>query len=174
MKSIFQKLFSIGLGLQLIGIYSCNKPAVSEHPIFEILDSSKTGLQFANRLTPTASLNMFKYMYFYNGGGVGAGDFNNDGLTDVFFSSNQGANTLYLNKGNLQFEDITTKAAIPNDGGWSTGVSVVDINHDGWLDIYVCRVGEFETLHTGNILLVCKGVNKDGIPQYEDQQLLMD
>ena len=169
MKSIFRVLVYIGLGVQVIYMSACNRTTAIENPIFEILDSSKTGLQFSNRLTPTASLNMFKYMYFYNGGGVGAGDFNNDGLIDVFFSSNQGANTLYLNKGNLQFEDITAKAGIPNDGGWSTGVSIVDINHDGWLDLYVCRVGEFETLHTGNILLVCKGLNKDGIPQYEDQ-----
>lgn len=169
MKSIFRVLVYIGLGVQVIYMSACNRTTAIENPIFEILDSSKTGLQFSNRLTPTASLNMFKYMYFYNGGGVGAGDFNNDGLIDVFFSSNQGANTLYLNKGNLQFEDITAKAGIPNDGGWSTGVSIVDINHDGWLDVYVCRVGEFETLHTGNILLVCKGLNKDGIPQYEDQ-----
>jgi len=169
MKSIFQKLVIISLGIQLIFIYACNSSTQIENPIFEILDSSKTGLQFANRLTPTASLNMFKYMYFYNGGGVGAGDFNNDGLTDIFFSSNQGANTLYLNRGNLRFEDVTGKAGIPNDGGWSTGVSIIDINNDGWLDIYVCRVGEFQSLHTGNILLVCKGLNKAGIPEYEDQ-----
>ena len=84
-------------------------------------------------------------MYFYNGAGVGAGDFNNDGLIDLFFAANQGENKLYLNKGNLHFKDVTAEAEIPQDGGWSTGVSVVDINNDGLLDIYVCRVGNYET-----------------------------
>ena len=155
--------------LLLITIFSsCRQQANQLPPLFEVLDSSKTGLEFANRLHPTDSLNMFTYMYFYNGGGVGAGDFNNDGLVDVFFSANQGSNTLYLNKGNLHFEDISSQSGITNDGGWSTGVSVVDINHDGWLDIYVCRVGDFVTLHAGNQLWVCKGLNKKGIPIYEE------
>jgi len=155
--------------LLLITIFSrCRQQANHLPPLFDVLDSSKTGLEFANRLHPTDSLNMFTYMYFYNGGGVGAGDFNNDGLVDVFFSANQGPNSLYLNKGNLHFEDISSQSGITNDGGWSTGVSVVDINHDGWLDIYVCRVGDFVTLHAGNQLWVCKGLNKKGIPIYEE------
>jgi hypothetical protein len=138
-------------------------------PVFDLLDSSKTGLLFANRLQPSATLNMFSYMYFYNGGGVGAGDFNNDGLIDVFFSANQAPNSLYLNKGNLHFEDVSRSAGITDDGGWSTGVSIVDINHDGWLDIYVCRVGDFGNLHAGNQLWICKGLNNNGIPVYEEQ-----
>jgi hypothetical protein len=108
-------------------------------------------------------------MYFYNGGGVGAGDFNNDGLVDIFMSANQGDNKLYLNKGNLSFKDVTTDAEIPQDSAWSTGVSIVDINNDGLLDIYVCRVGQFETLHGYNQLLICQGIDKNGIPQYKDE-----
>ena len=103
------------------------------------------------------------------GGGVSVGDFNNDGLIDVFMSANQGENKMYLNKGELQFQDVTKEAKIPQDGGWSTGVSVIDINNDGLLDIYICRVGEFETLHGHNQLLICKGIDKNGVPFYEDE-----
>jgi hypothetical protein len=95
-------------------------------------------------------------MYFYNGAGVGAGDFNNDGLIDLFFASNQGENKLYINKGNLQFADVSKESAIPQDGGWSTGVSLVDINNDGLLDIYICRVGNYEVLHSRNQFLICR------------------
>src|SRR5664279_3955314 len=108
-------------------------------------------------------------MYFYNGSGIGAGDFNNDGLIDLFFSSNQGDNKIYLNQGHLQFKDVTGAAKIPEDGGWSTGVSVVDINNDGLLDIYICRVGDYETLHSHNQLLICQGIDKNGVPFYKDE-----
>jgi hypothetical protein len=148
---------------------SCSAPEKALPPMFELLDSSRTGLLFSNKLTPTAQFNMFKYMYFYNGGGIGAGDFNNDGLIDLFMSANQGEDKLYLNKGNLQFTDITKQAMVPQDGAWSTGVSVVDINNDGLLDIYVCRVGEYETLHGRNQLLVCQGIGSNGIPTYKDE-----
>lgn len=155
--------------LFLVLLAACRPSAVQLPPMFEILDSSRTGLLFSNKLKPTQEFNMFKYMYFYNGAGVGAGDFNNDGLIDLFMSANQGNNTLYLNKGNLKFEDVTAKANIPQDGAWSTGVSVVDINHDGLLDIYVCRVGDFETLHGRNQLLINQGIDKNGIPTYRDE-----
>jgi hypothetical protein len=121
-------------------------------PAFIALGSDRTGLHFTNKLTPTPQFNMFHYMYFYNGAGIGAGDFNNDGLIDLFFSSNQSANKLYLNTGNLKFKDVTASTNIPEDKGWSTGVSVVDINGDGLLDIYVCKVGNYETLHSKNQL----------------------
>ena len=98
------------------------------------MDSEQTGLHFSNKLEQTGSLNMFRYMYFYNGAGVAAGDFNNDGKTDLFFSSNQSNNRLFLNEGNLKFRDVTDKS-VPKDRAWSTGVSVVDINNDGFLDI---------------------------------------
>ena len=150
-------------------IYSCTTSSNKQTAFFEILDSSQTGLFFSNRLTPTKEFNMFKYMYYYNGGGIGTGDFNNDGLMDLFMSANQSENKLYLNKGNLQFSDVTQAARIPQDGAWSTGVSVVDINNDGLLDIYICRVGEYETLHGRNQLLICKGISKEGIPFYEDE-----
>ena len=158
-------LVCLATGVLLGGCSS--KPAAP--PLFEVLGPERTGISFANNLKATPAFNMFRYMYFYNGAGVGAGDFNNDGKTDLFFASNQGANKLFLNKGDLRFEDITAAARIPHDGGWSTGVSVVDINNDGWLDIYVCRVGQFEVLKGKNQLLVCQGVDEKGRPYYADK-----
>lgn len=138
--------------------------------LFEVLDSKATGLDFTNHVTSSDSFNLFKYMYFYNGAGMGAGDFNNDGLTDLFFSSNQGDNSLYLNSGNLKFRDVTVEAGISKEEkGWSTGVSVVDINNDGLLDIYVCRVGKYEILNSHNQLLICQGIDKNGVPSYVDK-----
>src|SRR6478672_2760070 len=98
---------------------------------FISLGEDSTGIHFVNKLNPTDSFNMFHYMYFYNGAGIGAADLNNDGLIDLFFASNQGENKLYLNQGHLHFKDVTSEANIPQDHGWSTGVSVVDINNDG-------------------------------------------
>ena len=147
----------------------CNDQKKNMKALFEVLDAKRTGLSFENKLTITSDFNMFNYMYFYNGAGVGAGDFNNDGLTDLFFASNQGRNTLYVNKGNLLFNDVTGEAQIPDDKGWSTGVSVVDINNDGLLDIYVCRIGKYEILNSHNQFLICQGINKDGVPVYKDE-----
>src|SRR5664279_910468 len=154
----------------LICMVSCsNKPGNANKPVFQVMESTETGLNFNNKLTPTQEFNVFKYMYYYNGGGIGAGDFNNDGRIDVFFAGNQTSNRLFLNKGNLQFTDVTAEAQIPQDGGWSTGVSVVDINNDGLLDIYICRVGNYETLHSKNHLLICQGIDKNGVPHYKDE-----
>jgi enediyne biosynthesis protein E4 len=136
---------------------------------FELMNDAQTGLHFENKLTPTQQFNVFKYLYFYNGAGIGAGDFNNDGKIDLFFASNQGQNKLYLNQGNLKFKDVTSEAKIPDEGGWSTGVSVVDINNDGLLDIYICRVGDYQTLHSHNQLLICQGIDKNGVPYYKDE-----
>src|SRR6476469_6361660 len=86
---------------------ACGSPKPTLPPMFDVLDSSRTGLVFNNKLHPTPEFNMFKYMYFYNGAGVGAGEFNNDGLIDIFMSANQGDDKLYLNKGDLHFTDIT-------------------------------------------------------------------
>src|SRR3984957_12819305 len=144
------------------------KPALPV--LFEIKDDKSTGLHFANNLTPTQDFNVFDYMYFFNGAGVGAGDFNNDGKIDLFFAASQGDNQLYLNEGNLQFKDVTQEAHIPEDGGWSTGVSVVDINNDGLLDIYICRVGQLPGLPVShNQLLICQGIDSNGVPTDRDE-----
>lgn len=163
------KLFINAAFIGILFLEGCNSVTNNVPAIFEVLDNEKTGINFTNKLTPTQQFNVFKYLYFYNGGGVGAGDFNNDGLIDLFFAANQSGNKLYLNKGGLQFKDVTAEAKIPEDGAWSTGVSVIDINNDGLLDIYICRVGNHKTLHSYNQLLLCRGIHKNGVPYYEDK-----
>lgn len=107
------------------------------------IPSSKSGLDFKNTLTDTEDQNIIQYLYYYNGAGVAVGDINNDGLDDVFFSSNQGSCKLFLNEGKLKFKDITKQAGIIEDKGWSTGVTMDDVNNDGFLDIYVCKVSKY-------------------------------
>ena len=124
------------LSLTLFSACSLQK---SSGPLFEKLDN--TGIQFTNKVTDERDNNIFKYRNFYNGAGVGIGDINNDGLADVFFTANQGPNKLYLNKGDFKFEDISAKAGFGEKQQWSTGVTMVDINNDGWLDIYVSNAG---------------------------------
>ena len=107
-----------------------------------------------NDITNTPEFNIFSYRIFYNGGGVGIGDINNDGLADVYFTANMGSNKLYLNKGNFKFDDISEKAGITEKDKWSTGVVMVDINNDGWLDIYVCNAGYKEGMRQENALFI--------------------
>ncbi len=163
------QFFFTGIVLLLIFFSGC-KPVPEKEVLFKVLDDKATGLHFANTLTPTAAFNLFDYMYFYNGGGIGAADFNNDGLIDLFFTANQGKSKMFINKGNLSFEEITGKTNIPQDSGWSTGVSVIDINNDGLMDIYICRVGQLNGLpKSHNLLLVCTGIDKNGIPSYQEK-----
>src|SRR6516225_8028451 len=109
-----------------------------------------TGIDFNNKVTDGQLENGFTYRNYYNGGGVAIGDLNNDGLPDVFFTSNMGENKLYLNKGDFKFKDITATSGIKQDSMWSTGVVMVDINHDGWLDIYVCNAGHMKDRNRRN------------------------
>lgn len=110
-----------------------------KNTMFTNIPSSHSNINFKNEVVETPDFNFLNYTYIYNGGGVATGDINNDGLEDIYFTSNQNTNTLYLNKGNFVFEDITESAGVKDDKGWSTGVSMIDINNDGWLDIYVCK-----------------------------------
>jgi hypothetical protein len=122
--------------------------------LFDLLLPGKTGINFINNISYSEEFNPYTFRNFFNGGGVAIGDINNDGLPDIFFCSNQNSNKLYLNKGNFQFEDITLKAGVASDGIWSTGVTIADVNGDGWLDIYVCKSGDIKGKNRSNALYI--------------------
>ncbi len=125
--------------------------------LFSSRPVSETGIDFSNQLTEDKNFNIIEYLYFYNGGGVACGDINNDGLVDIYFSSNQNSNKLYLNKGDFRFEDITEKSKTKGIGNWKTGVTMADVNGDGYLDIYICGVGNYKSFNSQNQLLINNG-----------------
>ncbi|MFN8337719.1 MAG: CRTAC1 family protein [Saprospiraceae bacterium] len=126
-----------------ISIYSCSIKEDCNNCTFKNISHKTTGLDFTNFVDHDTNFNIIKYLYFYNGGGVATGDINNDGLEDVMFTSNQGQDELYLNLGHLKFKKITTIANLDHTKGWSTGVNIIDINGDGWKDIFICRLGTY-------------------------------
>jgi len=136
---------------------SCHFEEQKKSELFTLLLSSATGVNFKNQLTENEQFNIIEYLYFNNGAGVAAGDINNDGLVDLYFTSNQGPNKLYLNKGNMKFEDITESAGVAGSGNWKTGVTMADVNGDGLLDIYVCQVGKYKSIKGRNQLFINQG-----------------
>jgi len=150
------------LGMSVI---SCN-----HHPdtLFKLIPSSYSGIHFNNEIIENDSMNPIKALNIYNGGGIGIGDFNNDGLQDIYFVGNMVPNKLYLNKGKLKFEDITKEARVDGEGRWSKGVSVVDINNDGWMDIYLCVTMNNNPEKRRNLLYVNQGLDKNGIPVFKE------
>ncbi|MDN5204264.1 VCBS repeat-containing protein [Fulvivirgaceae bacterium BMA10] len=139
-----------------LGLLSC-KEVASDATLFSFVPAETSNIEFENALPETADFNILNYLYYYNGGGVAVGDINGDNLEDIYFTSNLGQNRLYLNKGNLKFEDITAKAGVGGMSDWTTGVSMVDINGDGLLDIYVCNLGDFEGKKGKNELFINNG-----------------
>jgi len=131
---------------------TCRQKVIAEDPLFSLLD--KSGINFTNTVIDSKKDNSFDYRNFYNGGGVAIGDINNDGLADVILTSNMGSNKLFLNKGNMKFEDITGSSGMKQDSMWSTGVTMVDINGDGWLDMYVCNSGHINDGNRKNKLYI--------------------
>jgi hypothetical protein len=136
--------------------------------LFKQRSPLETGVTFNNIISENDQLNILNEAYIYNGGGVGIGDFNNDGLPDIYFAGNMVSNKLYLNKGNLKFADITLPAGVTGEGRWSTGVSVVDINADGKLDIYVCASFSKDPKKRVNLLYINQGNNRLGIPVFKE------
>ncbi|HEY5325801.1 MAG TPA: VCBS repeat-containing protein, partial [Mucilaginibacter sp.] len=143
---------------------SCKKKAT----LFERVPSSYSGVTFTNKIIENDTVNPLDKLNIYNGGGVGIGDFNNDGLQDIFLVGNQVANRLYLNKGNMKFEDVTIEAGVGGLGGWGRGVAVVDINNDGLPDIYVCYTLLNDPVKRRNILYINQGPDKNGIPHFKE------
>jgi len=140
--------------LLLLAMVSCN--GWINKPLFERLDPSYTGVDFGVKVIENDSLNMLTFTNFYTGSGVGIGDINNDGFSDIYFGSCMESGRLYLNKGNMQFEDITTLAGIETNS-WITGVTMIDINTDGFLDIYLNVSGPLSQHNTRNLLFINNG-----------------
>ena len=136
--------------LLLIALLSCSK----KDTLFKEISPKTSNIIFENNLNQTEEFNLIEYLYFYNGGGVAVGDINNDGFNDIYLSANQEENKLYLNKGNFIFEDITAKANLSSPGGWKTGVVMIDINGDGYLDIYQNRLGGYKNINGKNQLYI--------------------
>lgn len=157
------KLFKLCWAALLAVIISCNNnkdqhaSTGESYQIFNLLDPSQTKIDFVNEVQDGENFNILTYRNFYNGGGVAIGDINNDSLPDIYFTSNQKKNKLYLNKGNLVFEDITDKAGVGGNMSWSTGVTMADINGDGMLDIYVCNSGDVDSKNKKNELFINNG-----------------
>ncbi|HDZ14779.1 MAG TPA: hypothetical protein ENH60_07755, partial [Pricia sp.] len=144
--------------ITILLLVSCSE----EGSLFKNPSSNETGIDFENTLTETDDLNILDYLYFYNGGGVAIGDVNNDSLPDIFFSGNQVKNRLYLNKGNLKFEDVSEMAGVTGNSSWNTGAVMGDVNGDGLLDIYVCAVVGINGFNGFNELYINNGPSKDG------------
>ncbi len=150
------RLCKLFCSIIIISVLSCSNRIKTEK-LFSNLNSNETGISFINKINDTEELNIFKYRNFYNGGGVAIGDINNDGLPDIYFSANQNQNKLYLNKGDFKFEDITQTANVGGKNVWSTGVVMVDINNDSYLDIYVCNAGNVKGDDLKNELFINNG-----------------
>lgn len=159
MKVLYNSL----LVLCFFTMFSCKRKTQ-----FQQISSSHSGIKFNNKIIETDSINPLDIVNIYNGGGVGVGDFNNDGLQDIYFTGNMVSSRLYLNKGGFKFEDITDKAGVGGAGRWSRGVAVVDINNDGLPDIYVCNTISTDSLKRNNFLYINRGKNKDGVPYFKE------
>jgi len=149
MKKLIQKniflFFLFSILFMNSGCDSSIKNTPRNKALFTLVNNTKTNIYFKNIIKENLYFNFLNYSYIYNGGGVAVGDINNDGLEDIYFTSNQNSNKLYVNKGDFEFEDITKSAHLTDAKGWTTGVTMVDINNDGWLDIYVCKSGSLQS-----------------------------
>ena len=137
--------------------------------LFERIEATDSNIHFSNILDASSKLHILNYLYYYNGGGVAAGDYNGDGLIDLYFTSNEGNDHLYLNKSDFKFEDISNESGINNSDGWTTGVTNVDINGDGRLDLYLSKVSGYQELEGHNLLLVNQGNGERGQPLFKEE-----
>ncbi|MDB5088208.1 MAG: RNA-binding protein, partial [Mucilaginibacter sp.] len=147
----------------LVLLFSCK-----QHTLFEKISSSHSGVHFSNTIIENDTINPLDKLNIYNGGGVGIGDFNNDGLQDIYLVGNAVSNKLYLNKGDMKFDDVTKEAGVAGSGGWGRGVAVVDINNDGLMDLYVCYTLLNDSVKRRNLLYVNQGIDKNGVPHFKE------
>jgi len=152
----------------LLGIFCFSYSCKNNNTLFRPVSSDQSGVHFNNEIIENDSVNPLDLTNIYNGGGVGIGDFNNDGLQDIYFTGNMVSNKLYLNKGGFKFEDITEEAGVSGNGKWCRGVSVIDINNDGWADIYVCATIKDNPEQRRNLLYINQGLDKNGIPHFKE------
>jgi len=157
-------------GCFILGVYvtSCHRARNAGNTVFTALPASQTHIDFRNDIKEDENTNILTYEYLYNGGGVAVGDVNGDGLPDLYFTANTGANKLYLNKGGLTFEDVTDKAGVAGRPGWKTGTVMADVNGDGLLDIYVCYSGEGTDAQRANELFINDGL-RNGVPHFTER-----
>jgi ASPIC and UnbV/FG-GAP-like repeat len=165
-RSFFVWVF-VGCALVLLGS-SVLTGCKGKDTLFERIPSSHSGIDFDNRIIEDDSVNPLDMTNLYNGGGVGIGDFNGDGRPDIYFTGNRVSNKLYLNEGDFHFRDITQEAGVAGGGEWCRGVSVVDINNDGWPDIYVCATISNDPAHRKNLLYINQGPDKEGVPHFKE------
>ena len=158
-----KKLFSI-IFIVLLFVFSCTP---SKDTLFKRLPSKLTNINFNNLISESEDFNILTNEYIFNGGGVAVSDFNNDGYPDLFFTGNMVSNQLYINKGNLEFQEITQEANLNTDGLWSTGVAIADVNADGWMDIYICAA--MHKKNRTNRLYINNGLNDQGIPTFSEK-----
>jgi hypothetical protein len=149
----------------LLAVFSCKK----NNSLFVLVPSNQSGIHFDNKILENDSVNPIDLTNIYNGGGVGIGDFNNDGLEDIYFTGNQVANKLYLNKGDFKFLDVTDLAKVGGEGKWCRGISVVDINNDGLMDMYVSATILPDSKKRENLLYINQGIDENGVPHFEDK-----
>lgn len=155
--------------ISLLFFSFCLLACQKQTKLFELLNPKNTGVQFSNRITEYDSLNIFNTEFIYNGGGVGIGDLNGDGMADLFFTGNQVANELYLNKGKLQFDKVTHAAGLDKPTNqWSSGINLIDLNTDGKLDIYVCNTLHRDPRLRANSLYINQGNDSNHIPQFKE------
>ncbi len=166
MKFLMIMKYNFSILVFVLMIASC---LTGKKKVFQQLDSEQTGIHFNNLITESDSINILDIEYVYNGGGVAIADFNNDGLPDVFFTGNMVGNKLYLNESKMRFRDVSAIAKIEGDGKWCTGVATVDINNDGWMDIYVGASIKKNASERANMLYINKGLGKEGIPVFADE-----
>ena len=155
------------LTILLAGLLISGPNALGQEPLFKLLSPEESGIDFNNKIEDVPTHNILIYSNYYGGAGVGIGDFNQDGLPDVVFAGNQVADKIYLNQGDLTFKDISGECGFSDNGGWSTGVIVADVNLDGREDIYLTReLFDDKSALRANLLYLNQGVDENGIPQF--------